>query len=102
MLIDANKLSEAFDEEGADICADYGEEGAWGFSYKLVHDLIARAPAVDAVPVVRCKDCKHLCVWNRKDIYAFCPKTNIVFLPFEQDTRTFFCGFGERKDGGDG
>ena len=31
-----------------------------------------------SVPVVRCKDCKHLCVWNRKDIYAFCPKTNIV------------------------
>ena len=42
----------------------------------------------------------HLCVWNRKDMYAFCPKTNIAFLPFEQDTRTFFCGFGERKDGG--
>ena len=53
-----------------------------------------------AVQVVRCKDCKHLCVWNRKDIYAFCPKTNIAFLPFEQDTRKFFCGFGERKDGG--
>ena len=57
---------------------------------------------VDAVIVTRCKDCKHLCVWNRKDIYAFCPKTNIAFLPFEQDTRTFFCSFGERKDGKDG
>ena len=56
----------------------------------------------DAVIVTRCKDCKHLCVWNRKDIYAFCPKTNIVFLPFDKDTRTFFCGLGERKDGGDG
>lgn len=63
---------------------------------------IKDAPAADVAPVVRCKDCKHLCVWNRKDIYAFCPKTNIVFLPFEQDTRTFFCGFGKRKDGGDG
>ena len=63
---------------------------------------VSDAPIVDAVVVTRCKDCKHLCVWNRKDIYAFCPKTNIVFLPFERDTRTFFCGFGERKDGGDG
>ena len=63
-------------------------------------DMIEDAPTVDAVPVVRCADCKHLCVWNRKDMYAFCPKTNIAFLPFEQDTRTFFCGFGERKDGG--
>lgn len=57
--------------------------------------------AVDAVVVTRCKDCKHLCVWNRKDLYAFCPKTNIVFLPFDKDTRTFFCSLGERKDGGD-
>ena len=52
--------------------------------------------------VTRCKDCKHLCVRNLKDIYAFCPKTNIAFLPFELDTRTFFCSYGERKDGGDG
>ena len=64
--------------------------------------LIEKAPTVDAVVVTRCKDCKHLCVWNRKDIYAFCPKTNIVFLPFDKDTRTFFCSLGERKDGGDG
>ncbi len=65
-------------------------------------DLVDSIPTVDAVPVVRCKDCKHLRVWNRKDIYAFCPKTNIVFLPFDKDTRTFFCGLGERKDGGNG
>lgn len=63
-----------------------------------VLDSIREAPTVDAVAVTRCNDCKHLCVWNRKDIYAFCPKTNIVFLPFDKDTRTFFCGFGERKD----
>ena len=55
-------------------------------------------PAADVAPVVRCEDCKHLCVWNRKDIYAFCPKTSIVFLPFDKDTRTFFCSCGERKD----
>lgn len=57
-------------------------------------------PAADVEPVVRCKDCKHLRVWNQKDIYAFCPKTNIVFLPFEKDTRTFFCSFGEAKMNG--
>ena len=61
---------------------------------------VSDAPTVDAVVVTRCKDCKHLCVLNRKDMYAFCSKTNIAFLRFEQDTRTFFCGFGERKDGG--
>lgn len=65
---------------------------------RIPPSFIDNAPTVDAVPVVRCENCKHLCVWNRKDIYAFCPKTNIVFLPFEKDTRTFFCSFGERKE----
>ena len=69
-----------------------------GTALRLIHNAVDNAPTVDAVPVVRCNDCKHLCVWNRKDMYAVCPKTNIAFLPFEQDTRTFFCGFGERKD----
>lgn len=79
-----------------------------GFEHAMYRKLseakiaIEKLPAADVVPVLRCKDCKHLRVWNRKDIYAFCPKTNIVFLPFDKDTRTFFCGLGERKDGGDG
>ena len=79
-----------------------------GFEHAMYRKLceaeiaIGKLPAADVAPVTRCNDCKHLCVWNRKDIYAFCPKTNIAFLPFEQDTRTFFCGFGERKDGADG
>ena len=71
-----------------------------GTALRLIHNAVDNAPTVDAVVVTRCKDCKHLCVLNRKDIYAFCPKTNIAFLPFEQDTRTFFCGYGEREDGG--
>lgn len=86
-LIDAELLEEQFGISDADI---------------LAKEEIRFAPTVDAVVVTRCKDCKHLCVWNRKDIYAFCPKTNIVFLPFDKDTRTFFCSLGERKDGADG
>lgn len=90
--IDADKLVDMlYDNEFASLCP-----------LDEVSGVVDACPTVDAVPVVRCKDCKHLCVWNRKDIYAFCPKTNIVFLPFDKDTRTFFCGLGERKDGGDG
>ena len=59
------------------------------------------APTVDAVPVVRCRECKHLNVVNRKELYAHCPKTNTVFLPFELDTREHFCSLGERKEGAD-
>ena len=59
------------------------------------------SPTVDAVPVVRCRECKHLNVVNRKELYANCPKTNTVFLPFELDTREHFCSLGERKEGAD-
>ena len=60
--------------------------------------VIDSAPTVDAVVVTRCKDCKYLRVWNQKDLYAFCPKTNFVFLPFQADTRTHFCSLGEPKE----
>ena len=99
-LIDGDKLQEFpiranhCDKEHANTHFINGIESVMEYAEQL--------PTVDAEVVVRCKNCKHLCVWNRKDIYAFCPKTNIVFLPFDKDTRTFFCSLGERKDGGDG
>ncbi len=78
MLIDANKLSEAFDEEGADVYSDYGDGCDWGFSYKLVHGLIARAPVVDAVPVVRCKDCFYYALWPDGRSMNYCDKHKCV------------------------
>ena len=44
-------------------------------------------PAVDAVPVVRCKDCA---VPHNK--YTGCPKLNGLVTPPD-----FYCPFGERK-----
>ena len=97
-LIDADAILKA--DENSDKALVLGSGKALEIAYALLKKKVEDAPTVDAVVVTRCKDCKHLCVWNRKDIYAFCSKTNIAFLPFELDTRTFFCGFGERKDGG--
>ena len=70
-----------------------------GTALRLIHNAVDSAPTVDAVVVTRCKDCKYLRVWNQKDLYAFCPKTNFVFLPFQADTRTHFCSYGEPKEG---
>lgn len=70
-----------------------------GTALRLIHNAVDNAPTVDAVVVTRCKDCKYLRVWNQKDLYAFCPKTNFVFLPFQADTRTHFCSLGEPKEG---
>jgi hypothetical protein len=64
-----------------------------------VLQMIANAPAADVVEVVRCKDCEHLRIINGKGLYAYCPKTECKFEPFETDTRTHFCSYGKRKEG---
>ena len=53
-----------------------------------VLEWIDKAPTVDAVPVVRCKDCA---VPHNK--YTGCPKLNGLVTPPD-----FYCPFGERKD----
>lgn len=97
-LVDATKLSDAFDEEGADIYADFGEESKWGFSYSLVYDLIARAPEIDAVPVVRCKDCKYA---ETEKMYAnllFCVNGNLCDGKPLTMRPNDFCSYGKRKE----
>ena len=51
-------------------------------------DMISNATTVDAVPVVRCKDCA---VPHNK--YTGCPKLNGLVTPPD-----FYCPFGKRKD----
>ena len=88
-LIDGDTLWEKLDDEPWYDNADRDE---------IALPIVAAAPTVDAVVITRCKDCKYLRVWNQKDLYAFCPKTNFVFLPFQADTRTHFCSLGESKE----
>ena len=57
-------------------------EGAYGY---VDVKQIADAPTVDAVPVVRCKDCKYFKTW---------------LCQIEDNSDNWFCADGERKDGG--
>ena len=85
-----------------DLDSEYIQETLYRRSFKTRQDIeewLNNAPIIDAVPVVRCRECKHLNVVNRKELYAHCPKTNFVFLPFQADTRTHFCSLGEPKEG---
>ena len=52
-------------------------------------DMISDFHTVDAVPVVRCKDCAV-----PHNMYTGCPKLNGLVTPPD-----FYCPFGERKDG---
>lgn len=72
-----------------------GESGAMFVGNNEVPMFIDRARTIDAVPVVRCKDCKH-CEYasNRIPVEQawVCYKLGI---DVEQD---WFCADGERKD----
>lgn len=53
---------------------------------------LSQEPTIDAVPVVRCKDCSF-CTFHKG--VAFC----IKWRPFPEVSLDDFCSHGERKDG---
>lgn len=91
-LIDADRAMEIIHNQGI----------AHPNAYHLTNyaTLILReAPTVDAVPVVRCKDCKHYrpqkksAHWENRANY--CNRiVTIRVQPYD------FCCYGERKEGG--
>ena len=76
-LIDANALLAEYDRQ---------HEGEPGKARKLIED----APAVDAVEVVRCKDCRHITVERG---LCFCN----VWEKFNGMGYEGFCNYGERR-----
>ena len=67
--------------------------------------LIANAPTVDAVEVVRCKDCKHS-IWDEdeglwKCVYdaEFDEQYGEYFGFAEYNDGLHFCSYGERREG---
>lgn len=58
-------------------------------------------PTVDAVPVVRCKDCKSCRKLNRKDRIEEAYAEGVLWCKNQSDGvwPDDFCSYGERKDG---
>lgn len=70
-----------------------------GYNAVVMSAEIKDAPTVDAVPVVRCKDCVHLEILNGSTYYARCRLHGRLFASFGRaDTRTWFCADGERRE----
>lgn len=59
-----------------------------GFPLDIVQKALETAQAIDAVPVVRCRECKY---HNKPP----CP----MRLSFNWTEDNDFCSYGERKDG---
>lgn len=65
-------------------------------TYKSIIEAFKRQEEfVDAVPVVRCKDCVHR---DPEDKKCDCGSLARQGCPFPVDDN-YFCGYGERKDG---
>ena len=88
-LIDADALRYALRQKPRWIVRD-GEKYNEGYTYDQVHFGIDDAPTVDAVPVVRCKDCEHYDAEYRR-----CFGLIGYGRYWKPDD---FCSYGERKD----
>ena len=85
-LIDADNLTKNLTYD----IANHPIHGNFKITVASVRAAISNAPAVDAVPVVRCPQCEH----HEDNWYHFCNKWEHV-LP---DDSEFFCAFGKRKE----
>ena len=88
-LIDADALMDEANSDGA-----YGYVDA-----KQISD----APTVDAVPVVRCRECVHWKPTGSKAGNSFSDMEYIGGCEFTKYCRreSDFCSYGERKEGAD-
>ena len=83
----------SFEKMDADLCATCGEH----HTAEDVIMMIKTAPTVDAVPVVRCRECKYRFKNNGHD-KSGCPIIDANIWMDDDD----FCSHGERKEGADG
>ena len=65
--------------------------GLW-IRYKIFEEAIRDAPTIDAVPVVRCKDCKHFTEGMAIGMCKRIEDKPIIPIPFSH-----YCSFGERR-----
>lgn len=88
-LIDAEKVIE-------DLTAMKAQLGVDAILIDGMIDGLKRQPKVDAVEVVRCKDCKH--AWIHPCGYINCRRSGLVDhdMNFSPDD---FCSYGERRIG---
>ena len=68
-----------------------------GTAIRLIYNAIDQAPTVDAVQVVRCKDCKYGEVDDADFPAQYLCKHNGA----DWNDENHFCSYGERKEGAD-
>ena len=88
-LIDSDELWERLNYEPWENNADRDE---------IALPIVNAAPTVDAVPVVRCKDCKWFADNNGGEWYG-CKMFHVVRItPEDAPKPDDFCSYGERRE----
>lgn len=97
-LIDSNALNERFDKRIKWLQLDMHDQYSLGLYHGAVtdKDLIGEIPTVDAVEVVRCKDCDHKHAVTCEGI-ILCTYRGKMIQMHQSD----FCSYGELKEGAD-
>lgn len=88
-----NKLKEILDDERCEMEYRICEGQMNTFIEAILR--VNETPTVDAVPVVRCKDCKRLVILSKYGI-PVCDE-GPGFTPLCYDINTWFCPLGERR-----
>ena len=96
-LIDADRLNKPIYAEEDNITGSgmsYDEICGYNDGIDIAWNKIDQAPTIDAVSVVRCKDCKHYEIHKPK-VLENCERKGYI-IPMKPDD---FCSYGERKEG---
>ena len=80
-----------------DLDSDYIQETLYRRGFKTRQDIeewLNNAQTIDAVPVVRCKDCKYGDYDSEPDDAMVCTRTNDGYWRHGDD----FCSYGRKKN----
>ena len=89
-------MANLIDRDAFEVISGVVPEGYDAESYlagnKEILDMIDAAPVIDAVPIVRCGECKH----RRKPLY---PHPTMIWCPLIEHHRRpdWFCAYGKRN-----
>ena len=69
----------------------------WEYEVQQIEYYVSKTPTVDAVEVVRCKDCKRLFPHRKKNGEVYFYSCDFHDIEVEADD---FCSYGERRTDG--